>query len=93
MSVNEALKNKGYKRLTVEMFFAFDKWGCLVRGEQPSNTTANAAYPHILHECRHVLCSGFSTVHALGFYVIDGCPFGIKLTEFNVCTYVFDDDS
>jgi hypothetical protein len=46
----------------------------------------------ILDECRLMLCSAFGTVHAVGLYV-NVCPLAIKLTEFNLCTYVFGDDS
>jgi hypothetical protein len=93
VSVDNALKQKDYSHLTVEMYCAVDKWRCHVRGNQHSNITGSSAVPYILDECRPVLCSAFSTVHAVGLYVIVSCPFDIKLTGFNLRTNVFVDDS
>jgi len=80
---------KDYKRFTVEMYCAVDKWRCHVRGNQHSNITGSAAIPCILDECRPVLCSAFSTVHAVGLYVTVCYPFDMKLTGSNLRANVF----
>ena len=75
------------------MYCAVDKWRCHVRRNQHSNITGSASIPYILDECRPVLCSAFSTVHAVELYVIVCRPFDMKLTGFKLRTNVFVDDS